>query len=651
MKRPFLTDYILYSLAKFFSALFTAMPVDAALGVGRFCGGLAYIFNRKRARIAYANMRAAFCAEKSPSEIRRLLIRLYENFGQTLIEVLRMPKVDEAYIKKYVSIKNISYLNETRARGRGVIFLTGHFGNWELSSVASVFTGFPLLVLAREQKMSLLNGALNALRESKGCRVIKKVMATREIFDHLRENGIVGILSDQDAGKRGLFVDFFGRPTSMARGAFALSQKTGAVIIPTFMKRRRGPYQELILEKPIEVGRGDAGVLEAVKRFASILERRIREAPDQWLWLHKRWKSTPLRKTVVLSDGKRGHLNQSLAVFEAVKECRRRSRREADTELKVIEVRYKTRAHRVFLDALSAIFSGYALWRSRCLKLCLNRESYEGLSGNYADIVISCGSGTAGVNLLFGRENNAKGIVIMRPGALSSANFDLAVIPEHDNPPARKNIVATLGAPNLITRERLESGLKSLEVSADLGGKKSVGLLVGGDNKYYALGPVLMKAVSGAVAGAARELDMNVLATSSRRTSEAAAGAMKSELEKSGLARLIITASERGPKWAVAGILAASEVVVVSGESSSMVSEAVSSSRPVIVFRPARKPAIRGNNRHEFFLRGLESKGLIRISTPGDLKKDIIEAAASGTERPAGPDDYGKILEAIKGIL
>ncbi len=318
-------DYVLSLIVRFFNVVLTALPIRTALAIGRFFGNLAYIVNYRRAKVAYANMRAAFDGEKEPSEIRKIVRALYRNFGQVLVEIVRMPSINKPYMDKYIEVHGFNNFTDALKKGRGVIYLTGHFGNWELCSIASALRGFPLFVLAREQKMVRLNNFLNMARESKGCKVIKKGMATREIYEHLENNGIVGILSDQDSGKKGVFINFFGRPTSSPRGAFALAGKTQAVIIPAFAVRTDGPYHKIFIESAIEVsniGDTDANELLAMQKFASLLESHIRKHPEQWLWLHKRWKSTPLRKVAILSDGKKGHLNQSLAVLEEIKKAR-----------------------------------------------------------------------------------------------------------------------------------------------------------------------------------------------------------------------------------------------------------------------------------------------------------------------------------------
>jgi KDO2-lipid IV(A) lauroyltransferase len=652
MKKQSPADYILYLIARFFSALLMALPLKTALSLGRFFGTLGYIFNYKRAKVAYSNMRAAFSEDKEPSEICRIVKRLYRNFGETLVEILRIPKVDKVYIEKYVRVINIEYINRALAKGHGLIFLTGHFGNWELSSITSAFQGFSLLVLAREQKMSRLNDALNAYRESKGCKVIKKGMATREIYEHLEKNGIVGILSDQDAGKKGTFVNFFGRLTSTHRGAFSLSRKTGAIIIPTFMVRIKGPYHKLILESPIEVPiDNESGEIEAIQTFTSVLEKYIRAYPEQWLWLHKRWKSTPSRKIVILSDGKKGHLNQSLAIYERIRECRQNEGyNDQDTQLKIIEARYKTQIRRVMLSISSWLVANYSLLRMKWLELCLAEESYKELKRGYADIVISCGSQTAAVNMLFSRENNAKNVIVMKPSLVSSRTFSLAIIPEHDNPPAKENIVRTLGAPNLITQKRLKDNLILLEKAIDLEDKRCIGLFIGGESKDYTFSYPLIADVLNNVIAAAKQLDANILATTSRRTSVDIGDFVKRELGKTERAKLVIVANERNPEWTVGGVLAASDIVVVSGESSSMLSEAASSGKRVLVFEPEEKPHFHRNNKHKRFLNRLHSSGIIHFTEADRLKESIVELINS-SEKPNTLDDNRKILDAVKKVI
>jgi len=286
----------------------------------------------------------------------------------------------------------------------------------------------------------------------------------------------------------------------------------------------------------------------------------------------------------------------------------------------------------------------------KSMKLCLTEESYKELKNCYADIVISCGSEIAAVNLLFTRENNAKNVILMKPSLISSRNFDLAIIPEHDRPPQNRNIVKTLGTPNLITPKRMADDLRLLERMVNLDGKKSIGLFIGGESKNYTFNSFLIKEVLESVIRAAKELDANILATTSRRTNRDISDFVRMELGKTEFAKLIIVANERNPEWVVGSILAASDVVIVSGESSSMISEAASSGKHVIVFKPIRKLRIFKNNKHELFLNNLASSGIVRISEIKKLKEDVVELI-NLNEKPKKLDDNIRILEAVRRII
>ena len=630
------------------------MPISLSLWLGRRLGSVVFIINKKRRLIAYANLKAAFGKEKTPRDLRRLVKSIYKNLLQTFIEVLNLTKVNKRYIEKYIEIANYERVKEAHASGRGTILLTGHFGNWELLSLVSALIGYPILVLAREQKMKRLNELLNRLRESKGCRVIRKGISTKNILRALYDKDMVGILSDQDAGKNGIFVDFFGRPTSCHAGPMEMAKRTDSIILPNFIARVKGPYQKIFLEEFIDFrqsGNAPEDIKENLQKFAYVLESYIRRYPDQWLWLHKRWKSTPVRKVLVLNDGRKGHLNQSLAIASAIQRARMtQGYKLEDTEIVVIDVKFKNGFSRTLLSACSL----FATWRChgcmRCMRLCLEEKTYEALMRAYSEFVVSCGSGLAAVNIFMSKENNAKNIVVMEPNIIMGLKkFNLAVIPKHDRPPKAKNIVETLLAPNLIEEGRLKKDGESLLRDIRLENPdKVMGLLVGGDNPEYTMTERVVNEVIDGALKFCEEMGAELLVTTSRRTSRVVEDILRNRLSANPKCRLLVIANEKNLDVAVTGILGLSKVVIVSGESISMVSEAISSGKKVIAFELEKEKNVA--TKHGKALRDLERQGYLVVAKPVDLYRGLKDVW-----RDFGPikrvDDKERIFEAVRRLI
>lgn len=628
------------------------VPIPASLWLGRRLGTLAFFFNKKRRLVAYANLKAAFANEKSPAELRAVTKRVYQNLLQTFVEVLNLTKVNREYVNRYVEVVNMGRIQGAAKSGRGTILLTAHFGDWELSSLVSSVKGFPILVLAREQKMKRLNELLNRLRESNGCTVIRKGMSTKNILRALHDRHIVGILSDQDAGRDGMFVDFFGRPTSCHSGPFEIAKRTGSLILPNFIVRTKGPRHKLFLEEYIDfrASKSEDNVRENLQKFARVLESYVRRYPDQWLWMHKRWKSTPTRKILVLNDGKAGHLNQSLAVARELQKARAAQGYQiSDTTIEIIDVKFKN----AFLKAAMTLCASFASWRChgcmRCMRACLEKKSYDTLMKTYAEFVISCGSGLAAVNVFMSKENNAKNIIVMKPNMLTALfKFNLAVIPKHDLPKPRKNVVQTIAAPNLIDEEGLTRAGDLLKRSVGPIGDRVVGLFIGGDNPEFSLTESIAGKVLDGLDVFCKENDAFLLVTTSRRTSKAVEGLLKKRLENNPGCKLLVIANERNLDEAVAGILALSKVAVVSEESISMVSEAISSRKVVVVFRLKKK---KGRiTKHERALQALEKDGYVSIAVPEALPH-TLERAWKDARPVKELEDRKKIFEAVRRLI
>jgi len=646
-------DYVAYITVRVLNFILGFVPISASLWLGRQIGRAAFFFNRKRRLIAYANLKAAFAKDKSPKELKGITKRVYQNLVQTFVEVLNLTKINRKYVDSYVEVVNMDRIQNASKSGRGTILLTGHFGDWELSSLVSSVEGFPIMVLAREQKMKRMNELLNQLRESNGCKVIRKGMSTKNIFKALYEKNIVGILSDQDSGKNGIFVDFFGRPVSCNSGPFEIAERTNSLILPNFIVRTKGPCHKLILEEYIDLNDLSSS-RESIKQglviFTNLLESYIRKYPDQWLWLHKRWKSTPARTVLVLDDGKAGHLNQSMAVAEDIKKARIiQGYKPEDTRIIVVRIKFKSSWGRVALG----LCAGFSSWRChgcmKCMKVCLDKDTYEALMKTYSDFVVSCGSSLAGVNIFMSKENNARNIVVMRPGIIMGlSKFNLALIPEHDRPAKKKNVVSTCLAPNLVNEDGIRKDGQILARRVHVGLAGAVGVFIGGDNPEYSLTDDLAASIADSLVSFCGSAGADILMTTSRRTPTGSEKILKEKAKASDKFKLFVVANEKNPPETVGGILSMSKVIVVSAESISMVSEAVTSGKPVIAFRLLKNKT--GVTKHERALAALEKRGYVTICDAADLSA-TLERIWNNPPALKHIDDNERVFEAVRRLI
>lgn len=621
-------DYVCASSLKSLNLILHVLPITFTLWIARRLGGIAYLANPERRAIGYTNLRAAFCESKTPAELKRLNKKVYQNLVQVFVEIMSLTKVDEKYIDKYIDIKNAHNMLKIAEHPRGIILLAAHFGNWELSAVASALKGFPALMLAREQSMKRVNALLDKLRESKGMEVVRKGITTRYIVKALHQGKILGIAGDQNAGKAGVFTEFFGRPASTASGAARFAQKTGAFILPAFMARIKGPYHSLVIEEPVKVEKG-ADIMPHLAKYNATLEKHVRMHPEQWLWLHRRWKSTPLKKVIIISDGKPGHVNQSLALCKELKRYREHSgHAPVDTIVDILEVKFKN-SFAAGLFRFLAFFSGEGCRGCmKCLKLCLARDSYESLSRKYADIIVSAGSAVAGVNRIFSIENNAKSACVMKPPFVGFGKFDMVVLPRHDGKCKKEGaVIATDTVPNLIDEECLREGVRKISKIIKLEKGLTIGALLGGDNKDFMLTDGVTGELLENLKGASQKLNANLLFTTSRRTPRSAEILIKAKLSPEKRCKLLVIANEKNIPHAAGGILGLADIVVTSGESASMVSEAVESGKKVIVFRLKKKKKVA--SKFERMLKNLEKKGYIVTTDVGALSEAICEASSA----------------------
>jgi KDO2-lipid IV(A) lauroyltransferase len=248
-------------------------------------------------KTAEFNLRLAFPGW-SEAQRRSLLRKMAHHLGRMAAEFSRFPKCTCENIEQIVVLDGHENFLVGKQRGKGVLFLTGHIGAWELSSFAHALYGYPLHYMARPLDNERLDRLVNRYRGLSGNRAIFKNESARAMLRVLKEAGTIGILADQNTmPEEGTFVDFFGTPACTTTGIARLALHTDAAVVPVYAywNATHGKYH-LRFEPPLELVRtGDAelDVLENTQRFANVIEGIIRKHPEQWVWVHARWKNRP----------------------------------------------------------------------------------------------------------------------------------------------------------------------------------------------------------------------------------------------------------------------------------------------------------------------------------------------------------------------
>lgn len=246
-----------------------------------------------RRKVALDNLRKAF-PEKQERDLRRIYHRCWRHFVSVGAELARLPSIDEAFIQRWTDIESKTDIDTALQNGKGGIVVSGHFGNWELVGGCMARIGYPVTYVVTSQSNPLVENWLNRMRKSVNIEIIKRKDAIRGILGALKRNRIVAILCDQDAGKSGLFVPFFNQLASTPRGPALFHLKTGTPII--FMSapcQPDGTYQAIFEEMYFDdlTGNRESDEILIMAQITARLEKEIRRFPEQWLWLHRRWKT------------------------------------------------------------------------------------------------------------------------------------------------------------------------------------------------------------------------------------------------------------------------------------------------------------------------------------------------------------------------
>lgn len=289
--------FLEYLIMQLFIWVIHLLPWRAAYFLGTGLGDLLYFVVKPRKKLVFENLTYAFGDKLSNQRKEEITRRVYRNFGKTLIEFIKIIYWKKSSLGKFVQIEGLDNLNKALEKGKGVILFTGHIGNWHVMGRALSLSGYTVTNVIKRQKNPWVASWIAAqINRAEMKNIFQSNNSPREIIRALRNNEIVEFLGDLHAGNEGVFVDFLGRPASTYMGPVILARRAGAPIIVAADIRLADNTHQVFIEEPLYLEKGKAEEKDVVKYLSLLtkgLEKYIVEYPDQWFWLHNRWKTQP----------------------------------------------------------------------------------------------------------------------------------------------------------------------------------------------------------------------------------------------------------------------------------------------------------------------------------------------------------------------
>ncbi|MFH0792970.1 MAG: lysophospholipid acyltransferase family protein [bacterium] len=274
------------------------LPINTGLRLGATLGRLVFYLARSERTKVEKNLELAYGNQLSKKARRDLARKILENAGRGVAELLSLPWWTEKDFRQRIRFVGKENLDEAFSRGKGVLAFSGHFGNWELLGIyLRRIEGYSFGVVARELSNEGLDRLLVSTRQRHGIPVIPRGKTGKALFQHLRKNEGLGMLLDQDTKGESTYVNYFGRPARTQTGPAKLARMTGAPMVPMFIIRNPDLITHTIHVEPSlpwpEADDTDKVIRELTQAYTSVIERYVRLAPDQWMWMHRRWRNQP----------------------------------------------------------------------------------------------------------------------------------------------------------------------------------------------------------------------------------------------------------------------------------------------------------------------------------------------------------------------
>ena len=289
-----LKDSLYTFVAWFLNGFASLLPRKSSMLIGIVIGELVAILSKRDRERAINNIQ--YSLHVGRGEAKKIAKLCYRNVGKNLVEFLQFSGRLKKWIHHDIAIEGKVYIDRALDEGKGAIGVSGHLGNWELLPVGLASHGYKGRAITRELRSKWLNKFVHQHREKAGYIALNRDRSVREALNCLDRNELLGILADIDTKTKGVFVQFFNRSAYTPYGPIAIALKTGTPILPMFIIRQADNKHRLVVEPPMilhETGDYQLDLVTNTQYFTEIIESYIRRYPEQWIWMHDRWKTQP----------------------------------------------------------------------------------------------------------------------------------------------------------------------------------------------------------------------------------------------------------------------------------------------------------------------------------------------------------------------
>lgn len=287
-------DFLIYLPLRGLYGLLMILPFSIAMKLGKGLGWLLYRADKRHRLVTQSNLKKVWGEKKSPQELERIARDCFTNIGLSVADICRSSCLNKDNINQFTEVIGLENLDNALKRGKGVIAIGGHFGIWEILGVSMALRGYPCSAVVRPLDNVYLNGLVENYRTRHGNKVIHKKQALRKVLKCMRNNEIVSMIMDQNTAKReAVYSTFLGHPCYTLVAPVVLATKTNCALLPIFGVRQEKSKHKIFIEPEVvleQTNDKERDLQVNTQKLNDIIGKYITKYPEQWLWLHRRWK-------------------------------------------------------------------------------------------------------------------------------------------------------------------------------------------------------------------------------------------------------------------------------------------------------------------------------------------------------------------------